>query len=175
MWPLLLLKTRRNVLNTVGFRDQVQNLSRTNLFAEPSLKFERLTIFSHLGLANKKLPTRKARSITMSQFATTASYHNQSMMQDQTEMVASAMMLLSISEGKPMHTGYKSCYSQPSSCNSSGNSLSGWGSPMSRKSYKVDLSSLGASSEDMSQSISQHQSQGVSEDDTWGYFIDTTR
>jgi hypothetical protein len=106
----------------------------------------------------------------MSQFSTAIHYYHSTNVN--TEMLASAMMLISLSEGAPVHTPYKSCFSQASSCNSSGNSLNGWGSAMTRKSYKTNLCSLGSSSETVVQPISQSQPADT-EESSWGYYADT--
>jgi len=107
----------------------------------------------------------------MSQFAT-ASHYQQSM-DVSAEMLASAMMLVSLAEGAVVHTDYNSSFSRASSssANSSGTSLSGWGSAATRKSYKVDLCSLGSSSEPMSQPMTQVFADTF--DSSWGFYADT--
>jgi hypothetical protein len=113
----------------------------------------------------------------MSQFYFTSAIQQRTTPMDD-EMIASAMMLISISENAVLNVGYKpmSSSSLPSSCNSSGGNLSGWGSATTRKSYKVDLCSLGASYESQSMSQSQHQSCGVGQGNgnssSWGYVDD---
>jgi hypothetical protein len=112
--------------------------------------------------------------VIMSQFYITSAIQQQKMPIND-EMIASAMMLMSISENAALNVGYKASSSVLSSCNDSGSNLNGWGSPTTRKSYKVDLCSLGASSE--SQSMSQYQNQScgvgqVQEDSSWDYFND---
>lgn len=105
----------------------------------------------------------------------TASHYQQSK-DVSTEMLASAVLLVSLSETAVVNPGYKArtCFgSPPSSANSSATALSGLGSAMTRsKSYKVDLCLLGSSSEPMS-----HQSAAdTSEDDTnasWGFYTCT--
>jgi hypothetical protein len=100
-------------------------------------------------------------------------------MEASAEMLASAMMLVSLSEGAVVNPGFKSSFSRaPSSCNSSASSLSGWGSAMTRKSYKVDLCSLGSSSSSqLSESTSQQMgAYGANEDHenaSWGFYADT--
>jgi hypothetical protein len=95
-------------------------------------------------------------------------------MEAATEMVAAAMMLVSISERDTVNVGYKSCYSLSSSCKSSGSNLNGWGTDKTRKSYKVNLCSLDVASD--SESVSQHQYQpcGVDQvNEDWGFFDGT--
>jgi hypothetical protein len=111
----------------------------------------------------------------MSQFYITSAVQQRTTPMDD-QMIASAMMLMSISENSALNVGYKASCSLLSSCKDSGSNLNGWGSATTRKSYKVDLCSLSASSE--SQSMSQYQNQScgvgqVQEDSpSWGYFDD---
>lgn len=90
-----------------------------------------------------------------------------------TEMLASSMMLVAISEETPAHTGYNSSYSSMNSrkrsCAStgSGDSLSGWGNSMTRKSYKVDLSTLATESQTPKQVAFESS---ISDIDDWGFF-----
>jgi hypothetical protein len=79
------------------------------------------------------------------------------------EMLASSMMLVAISENsQAVNVGYRSNLS------SEGNLSRGWGSALSRKSYKTDLSSLAGSS---SQASCSMQSASTVTSDDWGYFV----
>jgi hypothetical protein len=81
------------------------------------------------------------------------------------EMLASAMTLISLSEGAPAaNTGYRSRSSSDSS-----DSLNGWGTSMTRKSYKMDLSSL--SSMDTCAMDAQPLQSSMQCGDSWGYYV----
>jgi hypothetical protein len=84
------------------------------------------------------------------------------------EMLASAMTLISLSEGAPAaNTGYRS---RSSSDSSDSDSLSGWGTSMTRKSYKMDLSSL-SSMDTCAVSAQPQQSSSMECGDAWGYYV----
>ena len=104
-----------------------------------------------------------------------------------TAMLASSMMLVSISEETPSYNiGYKSrLTTDTNSRRGSASSLSGWGSPTTRKSFKTDLASLAAETEPMDMSMdcsSQPQQEAPAmpypmqhstanqDDEGWGYF-----
>jgi hypothetical protein len=81
------------------------------------------------------------------------------------EMLASAMILVSISEGAPApNSGYRSRSSSADS-----DSLSGWGTSVTRKSYKMDLSSLSSTCA-METQPQQSSSSSMQCEDDWGYF-----
>lgn len=129
--------------------------------------------FNESIINNKHCQATKFIKLTMSQMSTAHHYQQAS-----TEMLASAMMLVSLSESAVVNPGFKSSFSSraPSSCNSSASSLSGWGSPMTRKSYKVDLCSLGSSpacSEAMSSTPINDVTCVDPSNDSWGFYADT--
>jgi hypothetical protein len=81
-------------------------------------------------------------------------------------MLASDMTLVSISEGAPAaNTGYRSRSSSDSS-----DSLNGWGTSMTRKSYKMDLSSL-SSMDTCAMDIQPQQSSSMQCGNAWGYYV----
>ena len=113
-----------------------------------------------------------------------------------TEILASQMNLVSISEDSSSMSlmGYKSSMgslasSSDVSSSSSRGSLSGWGSSQSRKSYKIDLSSLAREDDsacnDLKNTKKQEQQPGLSsraffvtsskehhqDGDSWGFFV----
>jgi hypothetical protein len=74
------------------------------------------------------------------------------------------MILFSISEDGPVaNSGYRS-----RSSSGSDNSLNGWGTSMTRKSYKNDLASLATASMD----AQPQQPSSMQCGDAWGYFSD---
>jgi hypothetical protein len=74
-------------------------------------------------------------------------------------MMASSMTLFSISEDAPVaNIGYRSRPSSPS----------GWGTSMTRKSYKMDLSSLASACAMESQT---QQASSMECEDVWGHFV----
>jgi hypothetical protein len=84
------------------------------------------------------------------------------------ETLASSMILFSISENAPVaNTGYRGL--RLSSFSGSDSSLNGWGTSMSRKSYKTDLASL-ASACPMDAKTQKTSSMQCG--DAWGYFSD---
>lgn len=102
-------------------------------------------------------------------------------------MLASSMMLVSISEETPSHNlGYKSrLVTETNSRRGSASSLCGWGSSTTRKSFKTDLASLASETEPMDMSMdcspqerqeapamsySMQQSTANQDDEGWGYF-----
>mmetsp|Transcript_12900 Transcript_12900/g.20762 ORF Transcript_12900/g.20762 Transcript_12900/m.20762 type:complete len:131 (+) Transcript_12900:80-472(+) len=108
----------------------------------------------------------------------------------QDDVLATSMMLVSIDEENVLKRNHQTsgslCSMASSRCSSRG-SLNGWGSSTSRKSYKVDLSSLAG--DDCSPKDQQHrQHQGsrtaapssgstsdhADVDDSWGFFVDST-
>jgi hypothetical protein len=85
-----------------------------------------------------------------------------------TDMLTSAMRLVSISEDQTQEIGY-------ASGNSSANSLRGWGSALSRKSCKADLSSLAQSNDAYEASCRQYEPSNMESStigDDWGFFVD---
>jgi hypothetical protein len=81
------------------------------------------------------------------------------------ELLATSMILFSISEDAPVaKSGYRSGLSSSSG---SDNSLNGWGTSMTRKSYKTDLASLAFACpmDAQTQKTSTMQC-----GDAWGYF-----
>jgi hypothetical protein len=82
------------------------------------------------------------------------------------EMLACAMTLVSFSDGTPAaNTGYRS---RSSSGSSDSNSLNGWGTSMTRKSYKMDLSSLSST---CAMDIQPQQASSMQCGDAWGYYV----
>jgi len=81
------------------------------------------------------------------------------------EMLASSMMLVSISEDEPTTIGYQAR-------TPSGGLSQGWGNSMSRKSYKTNLNDLASQ---CSMEMSDDCSSGSSSQDAdeWGFFIDS--
>lgn len=170
----------RYPLENLATQDLVHFLRVSNpkdLRAQNSTK---CTISVALSLSQFEQPTKESidqalkqlKAHTMSQFSTASHYQHQPM-EASAEMLASAMMLVSLSESAVVNPGFKSSFSRaPSSCNSSASSLSGWGSAMTRKSYKVDLCSLGSSSS--SSQLSESTSQQMDhENASWGFYADT--
>ncbi len=104
--------------------------------------------------------------------SSTASIYQQQTMNASAEMLASAMMLMSLSETAVVHTGYnsRSIFTPSSSANNSGTSLSGWGNATTRKSYKVDLYLLGSSASQPKEESSSHEESDESNTDTWCFF-----
>jgi hypothetical protein len=92
-------------------------------------------------------------------------------------MLASSMMLVAISEESSNgDVNYKGSTGTLTSSRSSASCLSGWGNSTSRKSYKVDLATLGEPSSQTGKnlppaSIEISASQPSSEDG-WGFFVD---
>uniref|UniRef100_A0A7S3L6S6 Uncharacterized protein n=1 Tax=Amphora coffeiformis TaxID=265554 RepID=A0A7S3L6S6_9STRA len=81
------------------------------------------------------------------------------------EMLASSMMLVSISEHEPTAIGYQTR-------TPSGGLSQGWGNSLSRKSYKTNLNDLASQcSMDMSDDCSSGSSN--QDADEWGFFIDS--
>jgi hypothetical protein len=81
------------------------------------------------------------------------------------EMLASSMILFSISENAPVaNTGYHSRLSSPSD-----SSPNGWGTSMSRKSYKNDLASLASA---CPMDAQPQKTSSMQCGDAWGYFSD---
>ena len=86
------------------------------------------------------------------------------------EMIASSMMLVTITEEQTTHVGYKT------------RSTSGMGSALSRKSVKTNLSLLATTSSDCSMDVSDEESlnnsfysNAISQEnhaDEWGFFVD---
>lgn len=129
-------------------------------------------VSSRFRLSLTKSKTTDNYTSNMSQFSATSLYQ-QHTMDASTEMIASAMMLMSLSESAVVHTGYnsRSSFSPSSSANNSGTSLSGWGSTKTRKSYKVDLYSLGSSaSQPMDESSPNEESVASNTNDSWGFY-----
>lgn len=86
-----------------------------------------------------------------------------------TAMLASSMMLVSISEeSTSADIGYKSrlCNSAAASRVGSGSSLSGWGTATTRQSFKMDLSALAQASDSASQA--SQSPQDMDDDGDWG-------
>ena len=91
-------------------------------------------------------------------------------------MLASAMMLVSISEEQPLDISHKPRNLSSSTIGGSGGSLSGWGSTESRKSYKTDLNLVGASNVQQEFKIVDDSASSRIEQeagDEWGFFIDS--
>ena len=91
-------------------------------------------------------------------------------------MLASAMMLVSISEEQPLNIHHKPRNLSSSTINGSGGSLSGWGSADSRKSYKVDLNLMGESKAQQEfKSVDDPSSTRIEKEaaDEWGFFFDS--
>ena len=98
-----------------------------------------------------------------------------------TAMLASSMMLVTISEDTPSyHIGYKSRLCSSATSNprlGSGNSLSGWGNSGTRKSCKMDLCAMaqdqaepmGLPQQAPAMAYSMPQS-ASSDDEDWGFF-----
>jgi hypothetical protein len=83
------------------------------------------------------------------------------------ETLASSMILLSISENGPLaNIDYHSRLSSP---NGSVNSLNGWGTSMTRRSYKTDLALLACACpmDAQTQKMSSAQNENA-----WGHFSD---
>lgn len=95
-----------------------------------------------------------------------------------TEMLASSMMMVAISEGTSSgDLDYKGSTGTLTSSRSSASCLSGWGNSTSRKSYKVDLATLGEPSLETGKnlppaSIEISNSQPSCED-CWGFFVES--
>jgi hypothetical protein len=100
-----------------------------------------------------------------------------------TEILASSMMLVSISENASLDLQHKSRNLSSSTLGSgSGESLSGWGPSAARKSYKVDLNLMGEQEQQQAQQQEFKDMKGDDgtssmdsgdEDDAWGFFIDS--
>ena len=145
-----------------------------SILQERSFQHQGVKRFSSSRSQNQFALSQSSLTSNMSQFST-ASFYQQQTMDVSTEMLASAMMLVSLSESAVVHTGYnsRSSFSPPSSANNSGTSLSGWGNTMTRKSYKVDLCSLGSSaSQPMEESSSHEDESSVASNtnDSWGFY-----
>jgi hypothetical protein len=83
------------------------------------------------------------------------------------EMLASSMIMFSILEDAPVaNSGYRSRLSSSSGID---NSLNGWGTSMTRKSYKTDLALL-ASACPMDTQLQKASS--MQREDAWGHFSD---
>jgi hypothetical protein len=95
-----------------------------------------------------------------------------------TEMLESSMMMIAISEVSSIgDLNYKGSTGTLTSSRSSASCLSGWGNCTSRKSYKVDLATLGEPSSETGKdlppaSIDISTSQPSSEDG-WGFFVES--
>lgn len=77
------------------------------------------------------------------------------------EMLASSMMLVSISETSETSNGYQSSLS-------SSNSLRGWGNRASRQTYSTDLAGL----VNQEASCKSQFSSSAPSDESWGFFAD---
>jgi hypothetical protein len=84
------------------------------------------------------------------------------------EMLDSAMILVSISEGAPAPAP-NSGYDRSRSSSADSESLNGWGTSVTRKTYKMDLSSL-SSTYAMEDQPQQSSSSSMQCEDDWGYF-----
>jgi hypothetical protein len=99
----------------------------------------------------------------------------------ETEILASSMTLVSISEQTGQTLQYKSSMgSLSSSSQGSGNSLHGWGSDASRKSYKVDLCALGEAKVEGANTFHLRLEPALvateldrEMGESWGYFVDS--
>jgi hypothetical protein len=95
-----------------------------------------------------------------------------------TEMLASSMTLVAISEESSRgDRNYKgSTGTLTSSRSTSASSLSGWGNFSSRKSYKVDLATLGKASSETGKNLPpasiEISTTQPSNEDCWGFFVD---
>jgi hypothetical protein len=85
------------------------------------------------------------------------------------EMLASAMMLVSIAENQSADVGYNA--NPPSKRSNSGLSH-GWGSSLSRKSFKTNLCDLANSGREAS-AFQPEQAQTDSFSGEWGYYADS--
>jgi hypothetical protein len=84
------------------------------------------------------------------------------------DILASAMMLVTISEGSPSHNGFNS----PLSSSRHGRNFSeSWGTPESRKSYKTDLSALASITPSIATSSFAAPSP-PNDTEEWGFFMD---
>jgi len=83
-------------------------------------------------------------------------------------MLASSMMLTSISEESPTNVGFRSRLVCQENSN---DSLSGWGNSQSRQSYRTDLSSMGGAIYVMQAQVQQLPSSVEGGQHTWGFFV----
>ena len=102
-----------------------------------------------------------------------AAYRPSRRWEHDTAMLASSMMLVSISEDSTAdQIGFKSrlCPSSNTSRIGSGSSLSGWGTATTRKSFKMDLCALAPSEEPSKMQVDQHQPHEAKncDDQEWG-------
>jgi hypothetical protein len=83
------------------------------------------------------------------------------------EILASSMIMFSISENDSVaNIDYHSPFSSP---NGSDSSLNGWGTPMTRKSYKTDLALLASARPVDTQT---QKTSSMQTENTWGHFSD---
>jgi hypothetical protein len=94
-----------------------------------------------------------------------------------TEMLASSMTLVAISEESSRgDRNYKGSTGTLTSSRSSASCLSGWGNFSSRKSYKIDLATLGKASSETGKNLPpasiEISTSQPSNEDCWGFFVD---